>query len=314
MGEVYRATDTKLRRKVAIKVVRPDRDDPDAGKRLLREARTAASFSHPNAIAIHDFGEHGNTTYIVMELVEGMPLLAYVGDARVPLARKLGWLAQVARALEAAHDAGIVHRDVKPSNVIVSKDDVAKVLDFGLAKPILPTSFRTATGKMLGTLRYMAPEQLNGAPADARSDQYAFGLMAYELLSGEYPGGATAPHPFRPLDQMDTALSREGALVFARTLAKNAAARFPSMGDVATAIDDVAAGRKVRTSLPNASPFAATLKENVAAVAAPKKEPEVSAPIVANAPRRDSQLWIYVVGIVVLAIAAFAGTYLGSRR
>lgn len=250
MGEVYRAVDTRLRRKVALKVLRPDRERPDAVDRLFREARAAAALTHPNTVAIHDLGESDGLFYIVMELVSGMPLLAYVGDDRVPLARKLRWCVDVARALVCAHKAGVLHRDVKPSNVMVSDEDVAKVLDFGLAKPIDPKSvdFRTQAGQIVGTLRYMAPEQLAGAEADARSDQFAFGVTAYELLSGTYPGGHPLGAP-RPLDELVAGFPKDGALVVARTMKRSPDERFRSMADVLTALEDVASRRPVRVSL-----------------------------------------------------------------
>jgi serine/threonine-protein kinase len=178
-----------------------------------------------------------------MELVRGEPLLAYVGDARVPLERTIGWLVDVARALAAAHRAGIVHRDVKPSNVMVSEDGPAKVLDFGLARPVDgpvdPVSFRTKDGHVLGTLRYMAPEQLVGAIADERSDQYAFGLVAYELLSGTHPGGALVESPPRPLVEAAPTVPLEVASIVMRALARRPSERHPSMDDVVDALEKV---------------------------------------------------------------------------
>ncbi|HVH42736.1 MAG TPA: protein kinase [Labilithrix sp.] len=250
MGEVYRALDTKLRRKIALKVVRPDQDRPEGVERLFREARAAASLTHPNTVAIHDLGESDGLFYIVMELVNGMPLLAYVGDDRVPLARKLTWCRDIARALSSAHKAGVIHRDVKPSNVMVSEEGVAKVLDFGLAKPVEPQSFdfRTQIGQVVGTVRYMSPEQLAGAEADPRSDQYAFGVTTYELLSGRYPGGRPLGIP-EPLDKLVPELTRAGARVIERTMRASPSDRFPSMDDVMVALDDVAKHRPVRVSL-----------------------------------------------------------------
>ena len=203
MGEVYRATDTRVRRKVALKVVRPDRGNGDAVARLFREARSAALLAHPNTVAVHDIGEAEGIFYIVMELVTWATLVAYVGDERVPIARKLGWLVDVARALSAAHKAGVVHRDVKPSNVMVSDEGIVKLLNFGLAKPLAPASFRTQQGRVLGTPKYMAPEQLAGADGDARTDLYAFGITACERLAGQHPGFALSePSPAHWLDRI----------------------------------------------------------------------------------------------------------------
>lgn len=247
MGEVYRAVDTRLRRKVALKVLRPDRENAEAVARLFREARSAAVLTHPNTVAIHDIGESDGIFYIVMELVTGMSLLAYVGDARVSAARKLAWLVDVARALAAAHRAGVVHRDVKPSNVMVSDEGAVKVLDFGLAKPLAPVSFRTQQGHVLGTPRYMAPEQLAGQEVDARSDQYAFALTAYELVAGRHPGGALAGSIVPPrLDQVMPEVSRAVADVIARAMSNKPGHRFASMEDVAVALEDAIAGRPVR--------------------------------------------------------------------
>lgn len=246
-SEVYRAVDTRLRRKVALKVLRPDKGNPDAEARLFREARAAAGLAHPNTVAIHDIGEAEGIFYIVMELVQGSPLLAYVGDKRVSLPRKLGWLVDIARALSAAHKAGIIHRDVKPSNVMVSDDDVVKVLDFGLAKPLAPVSFRTAEGHVLGTPRYMAPEQGMGAEVDARSDQYSFGITAWELLAGEHPGGILSANPVpAPLHHRAPEVPVPVSQVFVRVLATNPRERYPTMDDVVVALEDAIAGRTPR--------------------------------------------------------------------
>ena len=247
MGEVYRAVDTRLRRKVALKVLRPDRDNPEAVARLFREARSAAVLTHPNTVAIHDIGEAEGIFYIVMELVTGTSLLAYVGDARVPVARKLAWLVDTARALGAAHKSGVIHRDVKPSNVMVSDEGIVKVLDFGLATPLAPVSFRTQAGHVLGTPRYMAPEQLAGAEVDARADQYAYGLTAYELVAGKHPGAAFAgPVDVPSLDTIVPDVPKAVAEVIARTMAGAPEDRFASMEDVAVALEDAIAGRAAR--------------------------------------------------------------------
>ena len=237
MGAVYRAHDTKLRRKVALKVIHPDLAVPDAAARLVREARTAAAFSHPNTVAIHDLGEIDGTVFLVMELISGAPLRAYVGDTSVPVAQKLRWLVDMARGLGAAHKAGLVHRDVKPTNVMVGDDGVVKVLDFGLAKPLEAASFVTNVDIVAGTPRYMAPELFTGMRADARSDQYAFGVTAYELLAGVYPGSATGPVP-AALDSLVPEVGPGVARIVARTLSRSAEARFATMNDVASALEE----------------------------------------------------------------------------
>lgn len=237
MGAVYRAFDSKLRRKVALKVLHPDLAVPDAAARLVREARAAAALAHPNTIAIHDLGEIDGTVFLVMELVSGVPLRAYVGDPAVPLRQKLRWLVDIARGLGAAHKAGLVHRDVKPTNVMVSDDGVVKVLDFGLAKPLEAASFHTDVGLVVGTPRYMAPELFTGMRADARSDQYAFGVTAYELLSGAHPGGPTGPVP-AALDTLVPEIGPAVARVIARTLSRAAGERFATMNEIASELEE----------------------------------------------------------------------------
>ncbi len=245
MGEVYRALDTRLHRPVALKVLRTDGDAAatvaDAGgtHRLLREARAAAALNHANSVAIYELGEAEGISYIAMELVNGVTLRRYVGEGNVSVDTKVSWLLDAARALWAAHRAGLVHRDVKPGNIMVSEEGVVKVLDFGLAKAVTvdkkPGDFQTMMGQVLGTPRYMAPEQLEGSPADATADQYAFGLTSYELISGVYPGGPLAG-TVRPLDEVAKNVSPELARTVARMMARSPADRFPTMEAAAHAL------------------------------------------------------------------------------
>ena len=245
MGEVYRAIDTRLHRPVALKVLRTDKDASatvtEAGgtARLLREARAAAALNHANSVAIYELGEAEGIAYIAMELVTGVTLRRYVGDGGVSLDTKVSWLVDAARALWAAHKAGLVHRDVKPGNIMVSDEGIVKVLDFGLAKPVKlqakPGEFQTLMGQVLGTPRYMAPEQLEGSPADASADQYAFGLTAYELVTGVYPGGPLAGTA-QPVHERTPSAPPELGRVIARMMSRDPRDRFPTMEAAAHAL------------------------------------------------------------------------------
>jgi serine/threonine protein kinase len=263
MGCVYRAHDARLGRRVALKVIsdgqRDGQADADANARLLREARAAAALDHPNAVSIFDVGEYEGTPFIVMELVLGRTLRGAVGDASVPAARCVAELADVARALAVAHKRGLVHRDIKPENVMVREDGVVKVLDFGIARrqsgsvdphgetemPALATL--TIEGVKLGTPFYMAPEQIRGDALDGRTDQFAWGVVAYELLAGRLPwrgsGDAMAVMASVLTDRVDRAPLDQAAVpraiqdVVLRALEKRPEDRFPSMDDVAQALD-----------------------------------------------------------------------------
>src|SRR5258705_7407690 len=189
MGEVYKARDTRLDRTVAVKVL-PEhiarREDLRA--RFEREARAVASLNHPNICTLHDIGPG----YMVMELIEGETLAARIEKGALPLEQALKLAAQIADALDRAHRAGVTHRDVKPQNIMLTRDGV-KVLDFGLAKsgskpgPTEETLTKVLTteGTVMGTPQYMAPEQFEGREADARSDIWAFGAVLYEMVTGQ---------------------------------------------------------------------------------------------------------------------------------
>ncbi len=204
MGVVYGAHDTVLRREVALKVLSTaasERDPAEARARLLREARAAAALVHPSAVSIFDVGEADGMPFIAMELVAGRSLRACLEDGAASREARLRWLVSLAEVLGAAHAIGLVHRDVKPENVVVRDDGSIKVLDFGIAKratsfeeetalelgDTLAPSFHTVAGRVLGTPRYMAPEQKTGGEIDGRTDQYAWGLVACECLSGGHP-------------------------------------------------------------------------------------------------------------------------------
>ena len=211
MGQVYRVHDTRLHRNVALKFLRidasaehgssPQEVTAEAVHRLVREARAAAALDHPNAVSVYDVGEHDGIAYLAMELITGRSLRALIGDPEIPWTTRLKWLVDVARALAAAHAKGLVHRDIKPDNVMVRDDGVVKVLDFGIARRVrLPSAIAanpfdtsgglvtlTGKGNVVGTPCYMAPEQMRGEAMDGRADQFAWGVVAYELLTGSLP-------------------------------------------------------------------------------------------------------------------------------
>jgi Tol biopolymer transport system component len=198
MGEVYRARDTKLDRDVALKLLPPDLvNDPGRLRRFELEARAIAGLNHPAIVAIYELGQLGSQPFISMELVNGMTVREMLEEGALPPRRALQVAAPIADGLAKAHEAGIVHRDLKPENLMVSHDGFGKILDFGLAKLVADpdsragypsvttiTSHGTNPGTTLGTVGYMSPEQASGLAADHRSDQFSFGLVLYEMLTG----------------------------------------------------------------------------------------------------------------------------------
>src|SRR5512134_1913403 len=196
MGEVYRAHDTRLGRDVALKVLPADvAAHADRLARFEREARTVAALNHPNIVTLFSVEDQDGFRFLTMELVEGQNLSALVIPGGLPLARLLELAIPLADALAAAHEKGVVHRDLKPGNVMVTREGRVKVLDFGLAKMAgdemagqaqqqTIASPATGAGEVLGTVPYMAPEQLRGEQADARSDLFALGILLYELATG----------------------------------------------------------------------------------------------------------------------------------
>jgi tRNA A-37 threonylcarbamoyl transferase component Bud32/dienelactone hydrolase len=198
MGTVYRARDTVLGRAVAIKVLSVDAiNDPDLAPRILREAKAASRLNHPNIVTVYELARSGAVEFIVMEYVEGEPLARRIPANGLPIDQVIDYALPIADALAAAHEAGLVHRDVKPGNVMITPSGRVKVVDFGLARelPVTPdaetqqrsTQWLTRPGGLAGTVGYMAPEQIEGRPADARSDVFALGVVMFELLTGHRP-------------------------------------------------------------------------------------------------------------------------------
>jgi eukaryotic-like serine/threonine-protein kinase len=261
MGEVYRARDTKLRREVAIKVLPQSlAADADALARFEREALAVAALSHPNILAIFDFGTHEGKTYTVMELLEGETLRGKLDAGPITQKRAVDYALQIAKGLSAAHEKGIVHRDLKPENLFVTRDSHLKILDFGLAKKVeavapgketsAPTgSGHTVPGTVMGTVGYMSPEQVRGQAADPRSDIFSFGAVLYEMLTGEraFRGESAIetmnailkeepPEVSASRPHLSPALDR----VVRRCLEKSPAERFQSTRDLGFALAEAA--------------------------------------------------------------------------
>jgi serine/threonine protein kinase len=238
MGEIYVAHDRKLDRVVAVKLLAERlSQDPDLRVRFRREALAAARLSgEPHVVTIFDVGEHEGRPFTVMEHLPGGTLADHLGDGPVDPEQALAWLKEAAEALDAAHEHGIVHRDVKPANLLFDGGDRLQVVDFGIARVIDETMGMTAPGTVLGTAGYLAPEQAKGHETTAASDRYALAVVAYELLTGRRPFARESPtaeaaahiHEIVPPASERADLPEAVDGVFARALAKNAVHRFPT--------------------------------------------------------------------------------------
>ena len=237
MGAVFLGRQVSLDREVAVKVLASElADDPQFLERLEREARVMARLRHPNIVAVHDFQRTEDGAAIVMEFVEGGSLREKLlqHPNGLPVAEALRILRQIAAGLEAAHASGVIHRDMKPENVLIATDGTARVTDFGLALPLHEGSARfTLAGTAVGTVDYMAPEQFHGAEADARLDVFALGVMAYELLTGKTPRGSfDAPRRLR------AEIPAHISAAVMRAMRPDPAGRFASIADFMLALHE----------------------------------------------------------------------------
>jgi serine/threonine protein kinase len=259
MGEVYRARDPRLGRDVAVKLIATDgTPSPDRLRRFETEARAAAQLSHPNVVTLFDVGTHEGVPYLVLELLDGCTLREVLQRQPPTLRQAVAWALEVARGLAAAHERGIVHRDLKPDNVFLTRDGRVKVLDFGLAKLREPapggrsseraTATETRPGHILGTAGYMAPEQVRGETADARSDVFSLGAVLYEMATRRRPFprasdaealAAVLRDEPAPPSSLNAAVTAALEAVILRCLAKEPLGRFASAAEVAAALETV---------------------------------------------------------------------------
>jgi serine/threonine protein kinase len=256
MGEVYRARDEQLARDVAIKVLANLTSDPERLRRFEQEARAAAALNHPNILAVYQLGTHNGAPYLVSELLDGETLREQIKRSHLPVRKAIDYGAQIARGLAAAHQKGIVHRDLKPENLFVTRDERVKILDFGLAKltqPWVGSDFGASTltegtepGMVMGTVGYMAPEQVRGERTDHRTDIFTFGAILYEMLTGNRafrtPSSAETMaailHEGPPaISQLAQSIPPALQRIVHRCLEKKPEARFQSASDLAFALE-----------------------------------------------------------------------------
>ena len=330
MGVVYRALQLDLGRPVALKVIAGERaSDPEFRERFGREARMAAAIDHPNVVPVYATGEQDGALYLVMRYVTGSDLHALIRrDGRLAPERAAAIVAQVGAALDAAHAAGLVHRDVKPANVLLAgEDDHAYLGDFGLMRSLDPHHPITDSGQWIGTVDFASPEQLGGAHADARSDVYSLGCVLYAALAGSPPfARGTVPatllahlndEPPRP---SAAGAPREFDRVVARALAKAPQDRYPSAGDLGRAALAAARGEAVTETertvavgpaapVPVPAPRARTAIAPAPPAGGPTSATALAAPLRRRSRRRRGAL-LAAIGLPLAGVATVAGLML----
>jgi hypothetical protein len=332
MAEVFEAFDQRLGRWVAVKLLRPDLGvDPDVQRRFEVEARAAARLSHPNVVAIYDTGEDAGRAYIVMERLPGDTL----GDRMAAGPMHQAWLRrlalQVLAALGAAHAAGIVHRDIKPGNILMAADGRAKVADFGIATSTERLAGSagdlTATGMVIGTPAYLAPERIDGRPATPQSDLYALGVVMYEALAGRKPFAGATPlavaysarnEPAPDLRQLRPDTDPRLVAVVAQAMALDPAVRFASAEQMAAALSGHQGTSRAPTAAASGASVGSTAAFPAPAIPAPSPWPDATSlldgpPVPPGETRSRRRRWFAVfapaMAVVVLAAALFIAVF-----
>ncbi|HEX8001489.1 MAG TPA: protein kinase [Mycobacteriales bacterium] len=265
MGEVWRARDELLDRDVAVKLLKREyADDEGFVERFRAEARHTAGLAHPCIAGVYDYGEGAGTSYLVMELVPGEPLSALLArEGRLTPERTLDVVVAAARGLDAAHQAGVIHRDVKPGNILVCPDGAVKLTDFGIARAVDAVPV-TQTGMVMGTAHYLSPEQANGREVTPASDVYSLGVVAYECLAGRRPFEADTPvgiamaHLYEDPPALPPDVPEEVSDLVAQAMAKEADDRFATAAAFAKAAEVTRSPLEGRTDLPTAAVVAPT--------------------------------------------------------
>ncbi|MBV9494306.1 MAG: serine/threonine protein kinase, partial [Acidobacteria bacterium] len=308
MGEVYRALDTRLGRQVAVKVLsRSYTNDAEATRRFEQEARAAGMLNHPNIVALYDIGTEGNIRYIVSELLQGESMRQRIRQGPIPARKAVDYAVQVARGLAAAHEKGIIHRDLKPENLFITRDGQVKILDFGLVKligghhdgppvdehAVTLAGTPTEPGRLLGTVGYMAPEQIRGQSGDHRSDLFSFGAILFEMVTGRQAFRGDSPIETLnsilkdeppELYELDVRVPSALERVIRHCLEKNPDERFQSARDLAFDIGAMSGLTSQVISYPRLSRI------------------------------RRRQLVRFLIVLVIAAIALAAAFYLGTQR
>jgi len=339
MGTVYKARDTRLQRHVALKVLPQDvMEDPDRKRRFLREARAAAAITHPAVAQVYDVDEADGVTFIAMELIDGDTVRRLIERRELDLPGALDIAIQAAEGLSRAHESGIVHRDIKSENIMLTRDGHAKVLDFGLAKldPLrsdddarpqgaedrisqLATMAQTRAGAVIGTLAYMSPEQARGKTVDFRSDIFSFGVTLYEMVTGTLPFAgdsaldtmhAIAFEETRPVTSLRPNIPPDLHRIISRCLRKRPEDRYPSTRDLVEDLKKLR--REVDSGFTRPLPLVENVRSRLLSLGMPRKPVLIGIAVAAGLVLTGGLVWLFLRGesLVPALFVALAALWL----